>query len=118
MRITLLSKNSTVAGGLLMFTYKPQKTVYFQYLSLNRTLPNTYHPTYYLFWEAINWAWNNNYEKISFGPQHLDENNPRYRIKNEFGGNFEPIYSKMIPLTNLFTLGYKGKQYLNRLHFF
>jgi lipid II:glycine glycyltransferase (peptidoglycan interpeptide bridge formation enzyme) len=118
MRITLLSKNSTIAGGVLMFKFKPQKTVYLHYLSLNRNLPNTYHPSYYLFWEAINWAWNNEYEKISFGAQHLDENNPRYRIKNEFGGNFEPIYSKMIPLTKLFTLGYKCKQYLNRVHFF
>jgi hypothetical protein len=116
MRTTLLSKESTIAGGLLMFIHKPQKTVYLQYLSLNRNLPTTYHPSYYLFWEAINWAWDNNYEKISFGSQHLDEKNPRYRIKNEFGGNFEPIYSKMIPLTKSFSLGYTCKRYLDRIH--
>jgi|APFre7841882654_1041346.scaffolds.fasta_scaffold05419_2 lipid II:glycine glycyltransferase (peptidoglycan interpeptide bridge formation enzyme) len=117
MRITLLSKNSTIAGGVLMLTFKPQKTVYLHYLSLNRNLPNTYHPSYYLFWEAINWAWNNGYEKVSFGTQHLYENNPRFRIKNDFGVNFEPIYSKMIPLTKLFILGYKCKQYLNKSTF-
>jgi hypothetical protein len=113
MRITILSKDSLIAGGLLMFLYKPQKVVYLNYLSLNRDLPNTYHPTYSLFWEAINWAWNNNYEKISFGPQYLDEKNPRYRIKNEFGGEFEPIFSKMIPLNKFLRLGYWAKQSIN-----
>ena len=39
-RITLLSKDTTVAGGMLMFPFKPKKTVYFEYLSLNRNLPN------------------------------------------------------------------------------
>jgi hypothetical protein len=114
MRITLLSKDSTIAGGVLMFTYKPQKTVYLQYLSLNRDLPNTYHPTYYLFWDSINWAWNNNFEKVSFGAQQFDENNPRYRIKQEFGVNFELIYSKMIPLTKIFTSVCFSKQYINK----
>lgn len=118
MRITVLSKDSIVAGGLLTFTYKPKKTVYFAYLSINRSLPNTYHPTYYLFWEAINWAQNNNYEKISFGPQYFNENNPRYRIKTEFGGTFVPIFSKMIPLKRIFTLGCLSKQYFNNTHLF
>jgi lipid II:glycine glycyltransferase (peptidoglycan interpeptide bridge formation enzyme) len=113
MRITLLSKKSLIAGGLLMFPNKLKKTVYFSYLSLNRNLPNTYHPTYYLWWEAINWAWNNNYENISLGAQYFDENNPRYRIKNEFGAKFKPIYSKLISLKKIFTLGYKCYRYFD-----
>jgi hypothetical protein len=118
MRITLLSKESTVAGGVLMFPYQPQKTVYLLYLCLNRNLPNTYHPTYYLYWDAVNWAWNNGFEKISFGAQLLDENNIHFRIKQEFGGNSEPIYSKMIPLTKNFSLAFRCKQYFNRIHLF
>lgn len=115
LRITLLSKNSTFAGGLCMITYKPKKTVYFLYLSLNRNLPNTYHPSYYLFWEGINWAWNNKYEKISFGAQNLDENNSRYRIKIDFGGKFEGIYSKMIPIEKLCSVGFKYKNIIKNL---
>lgn len=106
-RITLLSGDSDTAGGLLMFPYKPLKTVYLTYLSLNRNLPNTYHPTYYLFWEAVNWAWNNHYEKISFGTVPGDENNPRFRIKYEFGGKYEPVYSRTISLSSLFTAAVK-----------
>ncbi len=93
-----------------MIPYKPRNTVYLTYLSLNRNLPNTYHPSYYLWWEAINWAWNNHYEKIFFGAQHLDENNPRYRIKSEFGAKFHPIYSKRIPLTKIFSMGINLKR--------
>ena len=112
-RITLLSKNSTIAGGLLMFPYKPLKIVYLVYLSLNRDLPNTYHPTYYLFWEAINWAWSNTYEKISFGPVPFDENNPHYRIKNEFCAEYEPIYSRTISLSTPFSLAIKARNVLS-----
>jgi len=118
MRITWLSKDSTVAGGVLMFTHKPQKTVYLQYLSLNRSLPNTYHPSYYLFWEAITWAWKNNYEKISFGVQELDEHDSRYRIKSELGGNFEPLHSKMIAVSNIFSAGHTLIQGIHRIRSF
>ncbi len=113
-RITLLRKDTVVAGGVLMFPYRPLKTVYLEYLSLNRGLPNTYHPTYYLFWEAINWAWDNGYEKISFGNQHFNENNPRFRIKNEFGGKFKPIYSRTISISKIFTVAIKANNIFNR----
>jgi hypothetical protein len=106
-RITLLSKESVVAGGMLMISDKPRKTVYTTYLSLNRNLPGTYHPSYYLWWEAINWAWENKFEKVSFGAQHLDENNPRYRVKNDLGARFNPMYSRMVTLTKSFTMGVK-----------
>ena len=48
-RVTLLANDSIVAGGLfLMIPARPHKTVHLTYLSLNRDLPNTYHPTYCL----------------------------------------------------------------------
>jgi hypothetical protein len=111
MRITFLSKDSIIAGGLLMFADRPRNTLYFTYLSLNKNLPNTYHPTYPIFWEAINWAWDNKYNKISFGAQRFDTKSPRYRIKNQFGATFEPLYSRMLSLSNFFTLTFKCKQY-------
>jgi hypothetical protein len=117
MRIILLSKDSTVAGGALMFTHKPQKTVYLHYLSLNRSLPTTYHPSYYLYWEGINWAWKNNFETVALGGQHKDEKNPRYIMKKNFGGIFKPIYSNMITLTKNFTMVRKSKQIYNRLFY-
>lgn len=114
MRITLLRKDSTVAGGFLMFMYRPRNTVYSAFVSLNRNLPTTYHPSYYLYWDLINWAWENNYERISFGAQQRDETNSRYRIKKEFGAQFYPIYSGIIPLRKIFSMGIKYKKILGQ----
>ena len=104
-RITLLSKGSVFAGGMFQLLDSHRKTVHTMYLSLNRNLPTNYHPPYYLWWEAINWAYANRYEKVSLGGEHLDENNPRYRMMYDLGARFEPTYSAMIPLTKIFTLG-------------
>ena len=104
-RITLLSKESIVAGGMCMIADKLRKTVYTTYLSLNRNLPGTYHPSYYLWWEAINWAWENHFEKVSFGAQRLEEKNPRYRVKYDLGARFNPMYARLIPLTKSFAMG-------------
>lgn len=111
-RVTLLAKGSLIAGGMLMVTDKPRRKIHTLYLSLNRDLPNTYHPPYYLWWDAINWAWENHYEKIGFGVQAFDENSPRYRIKYDFGARIDAMmYSRVIPLTKLFSIGVKLGQW-------
>jgi lipid II:glycine glycyltransferase (peptidoglycan interpeptide bridge formation enzyme) len=113
-RITLLSKGSLVAGGAFNILDRPRRKVHGVYLSLNRALPNKYSPSYYLYWEAVNWAWENDYEKFTFGREYsndLNERNPHYRMKRDFGARFEPIFSRMIPLTKIFTLGVKYKNY-------
>jgi len=110
MRVTLLSKGDIYAGGLLTFVHPASKTAYFQYLSLNRSLPNTYHPTYSLFWEGLNWAWDNGYQKISFGRQKMDPNNARFRIKTDFGAEYLPIYSRVILFSKATSLLYRLKE--------
>lgn len=115
-RITVLSQGSRIAGGLFQFKDVPRKTAHGTYLSLNRDLPNKYSPSYYLWWEALTWAQENNFEKFSFGAQHLDPDNPRFKVKHDMGGRFEPIYSKIIPLTRLFSLGSRSMNYLVRLN--
>lgn len=110
-RITLLSKGSIVAGGMLMIADRSRRILYTTYLSLNRNLPKTYHPSYYLWWDAINWAWDNRLERVSFGAQRLEEDNPRYRIKYDFGARFQPLHSGMIPLTKTFVMGLKWGQW-------
>jgi hypothetical protein len=102
-RITLLARGPLVAGGLLQLCDRPRRTVYSLYLSLNRALRG-YHPTYYLHWEAVTWAWNHGYGKVSFGVQRPDEGNPRYVIKKSFGAQFTPWHSRLIPLTRPFSV--------------
>ncbi|RXE55849.1 hypothetical protein ABH15_06405 [Methanoculleus taiwanensis] len=112
MRVTALAKGDIYAGGLLTFTHPARKTAYFQYLSLNRSLPNTYHPTYYLFWEGLNWAWSNGYEKISLGQQKLDPSNARFRIKADFGAEHVPMYPRVVLFSKATSLLYRMKKSL------
>jgi hypothetical protein len=113
-RITLLSKGSLVAGGTFDILDRPRRKVHGVYLSLNKKLPNKYSPSYYLYWKGVNWAWENDFEKFSFGMEYsrdLNEENPRYRIKRDFGAQFEPVFSRIIPLTKIFSLGVRSKKY-------
>jgi len=110
MRVTLLSKEDICAGGLLTFVHPASKTVYFEYLSLNRGLPNTYHPTYPLFWEGLNWAWDNGYQKVSFGRQRFDPKSARFQIKAGFGAKYVPIYSNIVLFSRTASILYRFKR--------
>jgi hypothetical protein len=116
-RITLLSKGPLVAGGTLNILDRPRRRVHGIYLSLNRDLPNKYSPSYYIYWDSLVWAWENHYEKVTFGREYakdLNDSNPRYRIKRDFGAEFEPVHSRMVPLSRIFAMGVRYKHYQAR----
>lgn len=96
-RVAVLTNDGAFAGGNLALLDPARKTVYFSLLALNRNLPNKYSPTYYLSWEGINWAWENGYERISFGRERPD--NPRVRGKQKFGAESIPIHSRVVLLS-------------------
>lgn len=113
--IMLLVKGSTVAGGQLFLCDERRKRVYLYFLALNRNLPTCYHPTVYLNWKAITWAWENQYEKVSYGREierNLHKKNPTYRLKASFGAKFEPIYSEIITISPLLSMGIRSRKYL------
>ena len=107
-RVAIVTNNGVFAGGNLTLLDPARKTAYFQYLALNRDLPNKYSPSYYLSWEGINWAWENGYEKISFGREKLD--NPRVRSKAKFGAEPVPIHSRVVLFSKAASWLYQLKQ--------
>lgn len=107
MRITLLSKGELIAGGGLSFIYAPQKTYYCGYMALNRGLSNKFSPSYFIYWDSINWTWNAGFKKISLGIQTSNATNPHYLMKRDFKGDFIQMYSKLISLSRHFTLAYR-----------
>jgi len=110
LRIAVLTNGKIFVGGTLTFLYPAKKTTYFDYLSLNRNIPNRYTPTYYLFWDLVTWAWNNGYEKVSFGRQKLDPNNPRFMNKVKFGAEHVPIHSRIAFFSKTTSLLYRLKK--------
>jgi len=114
LRIAVLTSNDIFAGGSVALVSTDRKTAYFEYIALNRALPNRYSPSGYIAWEGINWAWNKGYEKISFGRQKLDQNNPRFSSKTKFGAEHIPIHSRTVILSKTAALLYRIKQQMSR----
>lgn len=109
-RLSVLTKGDVFAGGGLTLTWPEQKAVYFEYLSLNRALPNRYTPSLAVAWEGIRWAGENGYETVSFGRQKWEPNSPRFRNKARFGAEFIPILSRLVVLSKTASLLYRIKR--------
>ncbi len=111
-RVAGLTSGDLFAGGNLTVLDPARKTVYFMFLALNRSLPNKYSPTYYLSWEGINWAWENGYERISFGRERPE--NPRTRSKQKFGAEPVQIHSRVVLLSKAASRLYHLKKAIQR----
>lgn len=101
MIIFILRKNQTVAGGLLLYLYDVKKTMIMEYAALNRKLPNTYTPTYALFWHAVKKASEMGYYTIDFGGTPNNPNDIHYRIKEKFQCYYEQKYEISFPRTSV-----------------
>jgi len=106
MRITLLKKDDFIFGGLFAYLYPPNRTIYLVHLALNRDIPNTYHPPYYLFWDTIEKAYEMGYQRICFGGTPCNPENVVYRQKSGFGCEYQFKYSLFIPNSPIFRYGY------------
>ena len=113
LRVTILVKDALCAGGALALLDPIRKTVYYEYLALNRDLPH-YTPDHYLSWDLIKWAWDNDYEKVSFGRQRLDPDNPRFQIKAKFGAEHIPIHSRLVIFSKAMSTLYRLRRTLLR----
>jgi len=113
LRVAVLVKNDLCAGGTLALLEPVRKTVYYEYLALNRDLPH-YTPDHYLSWDLIKWASDNDYEKISFGRQRLDPDNPRFRYKAKFRAEHIPIHSRLVIFSKAMSMLYQLKRTLLR----
>jgi len=114
-RITLLHKYEQIFGGLMAFLYPPKKTMYLRHLAINRAIPGSYHPTYYLIWNAVKKASEMNYNNICFGETPYEPDKATFRIKMKFGCSYEPEYSSIFSLRPLFKTSYNIYKYINFL---
>jgi len=109
-RIEILTNGDVFAGGSLTLLSPERKTAYYQYLALNRNLPNRYTPTYAIYWNLVNRTRDDGYEYLSFGRQRLDLKNPRFQDKAKFGAEHVPIHSRLVPLSRIASLAYQVRK--------
>jgi hypothetical protein len=105
-RIAVLKKGDQFASGTLSIPCSDNRTFYCRYLALNRDLPNRFTPSLKQYWEEINWAWENGFDKFSFGRQKWDPRNPRFKIKIKFGAQHVPIHSRIVSFSKAASLLY------------
>ncbi len=112
LRVTILANDDVTAGGSLAILDPARKVAYYEYLALNRDLPNRYTPTYPIYWDLVNWAQDSGCERLSFGRQSLEPANPRYQSKTKFGAEYAPISSRFIALSKTVSLLYRLRRML------
>ncbi len=64
-------------------------------------------------WESINRAWSSGYERVSFGRQMSDPENPRFQNKVKFGAEQIPIHSRRVLLSKSILMAYKVTKMLS-----
>ena len=102
----LLFKDDFIAGGFLNFLDESRKTMYVRYIGINRDIPNKYHVQYYLIWESIKKANEMGFKKVDMGSNVYDQDHPGYKLKRNFGGEYQNSYSILRPTSKLFKLGH------------
>jgi hypothetical protein len=112
LRMTFLEKDGEMAGGVIAILDPQKKIMHLRYMALNRDMANTYHPTYAIYWEAVNKAYELGYRGVCFGTNAKDEQNKSYRIKKGFGCEYINNYAELMPMNPLYSLFYKVYQYL------
>lgn len=95
--ILLAKDRERYIGALGFFIYRERKTIYLEFLGLEREIENRFHTSYYLYWEAIKWAIENGFRYISFGSTPANPNSIYHSTKIKFGASFNQDYSVFIP---------------------
>jgi hypothetical protein len=113
MRTTLLCQDENIHGGLLTFIYPPSKTMYCRYIAIDRDIRARYKVADYMHWECVQFASNMKFNTVCFGETPGDPNDATYKYKKSFGGNYEQIYSFILPLSFTFRIGYNLYKYFN-----
>lgn len=108
--IILVEKDDECIGASAFFIYKEQRSIYLCYIGYNKGLLSTrYNYSYYARWKEIEWAHENGFRYVSFGPSPKDPNSVYHSRKISFGCDFIQDHYLYIPHNKkLFLLRYSA----------
>jgi len=115
MLVSLLRKDETVAGGILIFLFEPKKTMYCAYGALNRQVHSRYSPFVSLLWHMVKKASTIGYTTVAFGGAPANSNDIHYRIKEKFGCSFERKYNVPFFKSRTLNSALRSLTYISRL---
>jgi len=111
LRLTLLEKEDELAGGIMALKDSEKGRMYLRYMALNRNLPTTFHPSYALYWDAVNYAFDNGFKEICFGTNTNDPMDRSFQIKKGFGCRYNNNYGMLLPMNQIYGILYWGSRF-------
>jgi len=96
--LILVEKDDECIGSSAFFIYKEHRSIYLCYVGYNKELlSNRYNYSYYARWKEIEWAQENGFRYVSFGPSPKDFNSVYHSRKSSFGCDFNQDHHLYIP---------------------
>jgi hypothetical protein len=100
LKVVLVTFESDVIAGLSMICDPRISTVHLAIIGYSRAR-NIHSPVVYMDWKIVNWALENGYRYVNFGPTSSSPTNPIHRLKLRFGGRFVPRHEFILPTSHL-----------------
>lgn len=91
LKVALVTLEDKLAAGLSMICDPANATVHLRSIGYART-KNIHSPVIYIDWKTINWAFENGFRYVSFGPTSTKPTDAVRRLKERFGGSYVPRY--------------------------
>jgi hypothetical protein len=99
---SIIVKNERVAS-VGFFCDTSNSIVHWVYVGYSRTR-NSRSSNFFAGWRVMNWAWENGFRYVDFGPTSPDPTNPRHRVKKKYGGDWVERYEVRVPVQSRFAL--------------
>ena len=82
---------------------EPNNIVFISHVAYDRS-ENSKSALLHNWWQIVNWAASKNHQYINFGNGSSNKENPNYRFKKQFGGEFITKYIFSLPISQLYSL--------------
>lgn len=115
LKVATITVEDELIGGFSMICDSNISMVHLAVIGYSRT-KNIHSPVVYMNWKTINWALENGFRYVNFGPTTSDSSNPVYKTKQKFEGVFMPRHRFTVPTSKVYyPLAKSVKKILSRM---
>jgi CelD/BcsL family acetyltransferase involved in cellulose biosynthesis len=100
-QVSLTSLDGRIIAAQSLFCDSRNSIVHFAMGGYSRS-KNIHSPAIYLNWKIIDWASENKFRYVNFGPVSPNPKDPIYKFKDKFCGEFIPRYRFTLPTSRTF----------------
>jgi hypothetical protein len=107
-KVALVTSGNESVASLGFFCDTNNSILHWVYVGYSRVRSKrSYRPpltVVFAGWTVVNWAWQNGFRYVDFGPTSPDPANPRHRVKKKYGGDWIERYEINVPIQSKLAL--------------